>query len=75
LWAAPNLRGRVELDARAELLKKNEWRYVDDFSPAFVSHYRLVVEDRQSMAARIVKADPRWHRIASGDGVILLKRR
>lgn len=74
LWTAPNLRGRVELDARAELLRKNEWHYVDDFDPAFVRHYTLVVEDRSSMAARIVKADPRWRRIASGDGVILLQR-
>jgi hypothetical protein len=74
LWAAPNLRGRVELDARAELLTKNEWQYVDSFSPAVSRHYTLLVVDRSALAARIIKASPRWRRIVSGDGVILLQR-
>lgn len=76
LWEAPNLRGRVELDARAELLKKQEWHYVDDFAPAIIRHYTLLVMKNRTIAGRVMRAEPSsWRRIAGGHGVTLLERR
>ena len=74
LWEAPNLRGRVELDARAELLTQQDWHDIYKFSPAALRHYTLLVTD-SGFARRIMRADRHWHYRASDHGVILLQRR
>lgn len=73
LWEAPNLRGRVELDARAELLTKRQWREDDNFSRAVTRHYSLLVTEPVS-ATQIIRTQPWWRREAVGDGVVLLQR-
>lgn len=74
LWEAPKLRGRVELDARAELLTKNEWHDLFVFSPAALRDYKLLVTDR-AFASRITRADRQWHLETADRGVVLLQRR
>jgi hypothetical protein len=73
LWEAPNLRGRVELDARAELLTQQEWRDVDNFSPAVTRHYTVLVV-KQPVAKRLIDGPGRWRRVGAGDGAVVLTR-
>lgn len=73
LWEAPNLDGRVELDARAELLTKRQWLYVDNFSPRVIRNYTLLVA-QSAFARRIERSQGHWRREDAGDGVTLLER-
>lgn len=74
LWEAPNLRGRVELDARAELLTKQEWKDLYKFSPAMFRPYTLFVTEPR-LARRIMRADHHLRSDLAVHGVVLLQRR
>lgn len=73
LWEAPNLRGRVDFDARAELLTKQEWRYMNNLPPAALSDYTLLVTGPE-FASRVRHADHHWRVEDTDHGVVLLQR-
>jgi hypothetical protein len=76
LWQAPNLRGRVEFDARAELLTRSEWRDVMRF-PAPIPHGRLLLVTNQANVARRLARQGKWKTLAADGGIRLFvpKRR
>jgi hypothetical protein len=74
LWEAPNLRGRVEFDARAELLTPAQWRDVMHF-PAPITPGRLLLVTSQASVTRRLERERRWKTLAAaGDIHLFLPR-
>jgi hypothetical protein len=70
LWEAPNLRGQVEFDARAELLTRSQWRDVMHF-PAPITRGRLLLVTSQPRVTRRLERQRRWTTLAAAGGIHL----
>jgi hypothetical protein len=70
LWEAPNLRGKVEFDARAELLTPRQWHDVMHFPAPITQRRLLIVTDQPDMTRRLER-EPRWRTLSAAGGIYL----
>jgi hypothetical protein len=70
LWEAPNLRGQVEFDARAELLTRSQWRDVMHF-PAPIAPGRILLVTSQARVTRRLERQRQWRTLAAAGGIHL----